>query len=1149
MSEYFKDQPEFIELDLGESLISRTETLASFRELGPPDLCHVIKTTGRAGQKDIGSYHYVSGVDASSSASLAAYINSLTYTVEETSSWFFGSSAAKSGWRVRGGAFCSFNAFSRVDVRVEVKIPGGVEAYAIDVRGERHEATSQMWQEVYLSAILRAILYADDPSYRLAGFRKLDPISSVDAELRFVAAAETAFFKGWQLGSEPEVQVATVVSNHLATGLMKYFGDSARYGPLINLFEKLVVKEGEVACLLAQSYLGMNEEVKAVRVLQSAIQQHPQSYALLHVQCDFLRSKGRTEWALKLAKEAVNCAPSEFVTWAKLTEVNMELGRYTDALLTLNSCPMFTWAERDLHRMPTPAKSHLPIKDFIASSGILDDENTSAHSSDADVALLRLPAPSLRGTFAKAYVLLAKLVSLVGWDELLKCRSQVFVMEEEYRAHRAADGSPESPLVPNGTSEAAAGLEETEGPGPLALATDDEASEKAPSVQDPEEEQPEAVSSIPTIAVNGQTEDGEQVDDDSSAGADIPTIKVSTESDGEREREELKRFEESEAGRKAREVVGKPNQAKQAPEEDGDSNSNADAASDGKSSSSSPTIQNKRLCERWLDNLFMVLYEDLRIFTIWRAEVAHFKAQHLPYRKTGTEWEILGELAQRLHHRDEAKDAFQRALDQKFSAKAWLKLLEMYVEEGDVQRSLNAAIRLSVYQHRWYMEQSYPTAVAKELFKLIRRDGLAKISYSLVSMNIPQPILKTVMQPYFAYAQNFRGEFFAPSPDASSTRILCADLYLASVFQSLTSLYTRADMPAAARQPRGEAYDVPAPAILAGGYHHPLLRSLQAERHLTKDMLMYPIFITDEPDAEVEIKSLPGQKRWGINRLQGFLAPLVAKGLRSVILFGVPVVREKDARGSLADDPETPVILATELIRREFPSVVVACDVCLCEYTSHGHCGELCPLETLTKAEQESKAKVIDNKASVKRMQEVSLAYARAGAHIVAPSDMMDGRIGAIKQALVDEGFGNRCSVMSYSAKFASNMYGPFREAAGSVPNFGDRKCYQLPPNARGLARRAILRDVAEGADFLMVKPALPYLDIMSEARELAPNHPLACYQVSGEFSMLHAGAQAGVYDLKAMAFETVEGFLRAGCTLVLTYFTPDFLDWLDEDR
>lgn len=288
----------------------------------------------------------------------------------------------------------------------------------------------------------------------------------------------------------------------------------------------------------------------------------------------------------------------------------------TQALLTLNSCPMFTWAERDLHRMPTPAKSHLPIKEFIASSGILDDENSSSHSSDADVALLRLPAPSLRGTFAKAYVLLAKLVSLVGWDELLKCRSQVFVMEEEYRAHRAADGPPESPLVPNGGTESATGTDETEGPGPLALATDDEASEKAPSVKEPEEAEPqdqsEAVPSIPTIAVNGQTEDGKQIDGDDSSAAEIPTIKVSTESDGEREREELKRFEESEAGRKAREVVGKPNQARQASEEDGEagSNSAADAmtASEGKSSSS-PTIQNKRLCERWLDNLFMVLYE------------------------------------------------------------------------------------------------------------------------------------------------------------------------------------------------------------------------------------------------------------------------------------------------------------------------------------------------------------------------------------------------------------------------------------------------------------------------------------------------------------------------------------------------------------
>ncbi|KAL8292285.1 hypothetical protein RQP46_001751 [Phenoliferia psychrophenolica] len=329
----------------------------------------------------------------------------------------------------------------------------------------------------------------------------------------------------------------------------------------------------------------------------------------------------------------------------------------------------------------------------------------------------------------------------------------------------------------------------------------------------------------------------------------------------------------------------------------------------------------------------------------------------------------------------------------------------------------------------------------------------------------------------------------------------------------------------------------PISSTLQGGYFHPLLRTLQAERSLTKDMLMYPIFITDEPDAEVTIHSLPGQKRWGLNKLSGFLAPLVAKGLKSVILFGVPLHMTKDGRGSPADDPQTPVILATQLIRREFPSLVVACDVCLCEYTDHGHCGE--------KREDGT----IDNGKSVVRIAQVALAYAKAGAHMVAPSDMMDGRISAIKQTLIDNGFGNRCNLMAYSAKFASSLYGPFREAAGSVPNFGDRKCYQLPPNARGLARRAITRDVNEGADIIMVKPGMPYLDIIADARDLAPNHPLAVYQVSGEYAMICAGAEAGVYELKAMAFESMDGFLRAGCTLVLTYFTPQLLDWLDGEE
>ncbi|KAF6760197.1 hypothetical protein DFP72DRAFT_883495 [Ephemerocybe angulata] len=300
-------------------------------------------------------------------------------------------------------------------------------------------------------------------------------------------------------------------------------------------------------------------------------------------------------------------------------------------------------------------------------------------------------------------------------------------------------------------------------------------------------------------------------------------------------------------------------------------------------------------------------------------------------------------------------------------------------------------------------------------------------------------------------------------------------------------------------------------SILQGGYQHPVSRSWQGRRALTKSMFMYPIFITDDPNASVLIPSLPGQHRWGVNKLVEFLGPLVKKGLSSVILFGVPLNCVKDGRGSPADDENGPVIQAIKVIRANFPNLYIACDVCLCEYTDHGHCGYL------------NEDGTIHTEPSVQRIAQVSVNYAKAGAHCVAPSDMMDGRIKAIKRGLIDAGFGNKVTLMSYSAKFASSLYGPFRDAAGSAPSFGDRKCYQLPPTAKGLARRAIAKE----PDIIMVKPALPYLDIIADAAQLAPDHPLACYQ------------------LKTMAFESVESMVRAGATLILTYFTPDFLEWL----
>uniref|UniRef100_A0A8H7NG89 Delta-aminolevulinic acid dehydratase n=1 Tax=Bionectria ochroleuca TaxID=29856 RepID=A0A8H7NG89_BIOOC len=322
---------------------------------------------------------------------------------------------------------------------------------------------------------------------------------------------------------------------------------------------------------------------------------------------------------------------------------------------------------------------------------------------------------------------------------------------------------------------------------------------------------------------------------------------------------------------------------------------------------------------------------------------------------------------------------------------------------------------------------------------------------------------------------------------------------------------------------------------LHGGYFHPLARAWQAERQLTKSMLIYPLFITDGDDDMVLIPSLPGQHQLGINKLVAFLEPLVRKGLRSVILFGVPMKPgSKDALGSAADDPEGPVIRAIRLIRRRFPQMFICTDVCLCEYTSHGHCGILRDDGSL------------NNQLSVDRISDVAIAYAKAGAHCVAPSDMNDGRIRAIKLKLIEEGIAHKTVLMSYSAKFSGCLYGPFRDAAGSAPSFGDRKCYQLPPGGRGLARRAMQRDIGEGADIIMVKPASQYLDIISDAKDIGKDMPVAAYQVSGEFAMIHAGAKAGVFDLKTMAFESTEGILRAGATIIVSYFTPEFLDWLE---
>ncbi|MGO9955459.1 MAG: porphobilinogen synthase [Solirubrobacteraceae bacterium] len=310
------------------------------------------------------------------------------------------------------------------------------------------------------------------------------------------------------------------------------------------------------------------------------------------------------------------------------------------------------------------------------------------------------------------------------------------------------------------------------------------------------------------------------------------------------------------------------------------------------------------------------------------------------------------------------------------------------------------------------------------------------------------------------------------------------------------------------------------------------LRGLVRETRLEAGDFVYPMFVAHGADRREPIEAMPGVDRLSIAHAVQEAGEAMALGIPAVLLFGIPAV--KDAEGSGAWDDEGVVQLATRALKEAHPELLVICDLCLCEYTSHGHCGVV---------RAGGAGFVVDNDASLELLTRTATSQARAGADIVAPSDMMDGRVAAIRAALDEEGFAET-PIMSYSAKFASAFYGPFREAAGSTPAFGDRRSYQLDPANGDEALRESLLDVEEGADILIVKPALPYLDVIRRVKD-ATAMPLAAYNVSGEYAMLKAAAAAGYLDERAAVLEALTSIRRAGADIVITYHAKDAARWL----
>jgi porphobilinogen synthase len=308
------------------------------------------------------------------------------------------------------------------------------------------------------------------------------------------------------------------------------------------------------------------------------------------------------------------------------------------------------------------------------------------------------------------------------------------------------------------------------------------------------------------------------------------------------------------------------------------------------------------------------------------------------------------------------------------------------------------------------------------------------------------------------------------------------------------------------------------------------LRRLVQETRLSPDQFIYPVFVKPGHDRKDPVLSMPGIFQWSVDTLVGHLSQAYDRGVRAFLLFGIPL--EKDPEGSEAYAQDGVVQVALRALREALPEAVLIADLCLCEYTDHGHCGVL-------------RGQTVDNDATLDLLAKTAVVQAQAGATIVAPSDMMDGRVGAIRQALDSQGYYDT-AIMSYAAKYASAFYGPFREAAENAPAFGDRRGYQMDPANRREALKEVQMDVAEGADMLIVKPALPYLDVLSDVRQ-AVSVPVAAYQVSGEFAMVEAAAERGWIDRARVIRETLTAISRAGADMIISYWAYEAAEWLSQ--
>ncbi|EGW32223.1 uncharacterized protein SPAPADRAFT_61304 [Spathaspora passalidarum NRRL Y-27907] len=675
----------------GSSLVERTARLLTIPDLGPGDLCNIHKyQLNSKKETEIGTFLYFTGVDTSNVASIAAHLQSLANLMTSKSQYWFGD---KKHWKVPELSYCSYNAFSKVDMRVTVHIPGKLDVVVVNYDGKliqdklSSEELDRFWLETFVCGIVRAVLESDDdPDTNKVGgglveVRKINPFNNgiVSKELlnNFLQGFEELFFQGYKLGCTVDFPQPTLINNYLVDGFMKVIELTQTYDQALEILERLQKEEPSVISLIAQVLLLKQDEVEAVKVMNEGITQNKRDVNLLILQTEYVLEKKKPELALELAKQAVKSSPSDFKAWSILVKCYIRLGDFENALLTLNSCPMNSHREKYQLKRIVPLKNgsedlHLPSPTDVTLDEVsnLQSNEISYEQRNLDAQLTNLPATNLKSTYAKAYDLLTDIVVKTGWEALLKYRAKVFVMEEEYR--KDIRGSVSS--ANNGTTKE-----------PLNGAENLTVAETTETVNEEDNSS--------TMAIKSPQK--ENFDDSTTVDIDAVTTEAVSFED------EFKR---------------------------------------------------KRLCERWLDNLFMLLYEDLRVYTMWQAESLHFQAQQMEYKKTTLEWEILGSIAYRLKHFKEGSIAFSNALSGRFSPQSQREIMRYYVMERSKlltksssgasnihnytklmnqlnEKILDSIIKLLVWNHRWYSD--FSPGLLLSLSDLVAWEGSIKIQSSV----------------------------------------------------------------------------------------------------------------------------------------------------------------------------------------------------------------------------------------------------------------------------------------------------------------------------------------------------------------------------------------------------------------------------------